>query len=108
MANTTGWTEDCAFIAFAFGDFNSLDFGANHAKIYRTSEGDRYNINLTPSLQDKTAEVPGGDGMYYFGTQHKQRDFTISYAFDKLHYEDIQELKKAFSGKEIKELCFSE
>lgn len=108
MANTTGWTDDCAFIAFAFGDFNSLDFGANHAKIYRTSEGDRYNINLTPSLQDKTAEVPGGDGMYYFGTTHKQKDFSVNYAFDRLRQEDIQELKKAFSGKEIKELCFSE
>jgi hypothetical protein len=84
MVNTSGWTDDSAFIAFAFGDFNSLDFGVNHAKIYRTSEGDRYNINLTPSLQDKTVEVPGEDGTYYFGTYHKQRDFSISYAFDNL------------------------
>jgi hypothetical protein len=68
------------FLAFSFNGKHSWD----DFHIYRTSDGDRYNENLTPTLTDKTAEVPGGDGMYYFGTTHKQRDFNISFAFDSL------------------------
>jgi hypothetical protein len=55
------------FLAFSFNGKHSWDdFG-----IYRVSDGNRYNENLSPTLTDKTAEVPGGDGMYYFGTYHK-------------------------------------
>ena len=69
---------DYDFIAFTFKNKHSYeDFG-----IIRTSDGDRYNFNLAPTMTDKTAEVPGGDGMYYFGTHHKQKDFNISFASD--------------------------
>jgi hypothetical protein len=54
---STAWTEGNDFIAFAFGDFDSKAKG-----IIRTSDGDRYNANLSPQLQDKTADIPGADG----------------------------------------------
>ena len=114
-----GWTYDDDFIAFAFGDFNSKFFYVQNPQetdaqkqiqggIIRTSDGDRYNMNLVPPMQDKTAEVPGGDGQYYFGTYHKPKVFDISFAFDYLTQDGLRKLKKAFAGKEMRELVFSE
>lgn len=96
-----------AFIAFSFGDFDSTSFGNNNDRIYRTIN-DRHNIELAPPMQDITAEVPGGDGQYYFGTFHKPKVFNIDFAFDKLTESGLVTLKKAFMGKELKELCFAE
>lgn len=92
------------FLAFSFNGKHSWD----DFHIYRTSDGDRYNENLTPTLTDKTAEVPGGDGMYYFGTTHKQKDFNISFAFDSLTEVQLKELKKWLNGKEMGDLWFQE
>ena len=95
---------DMDFLAFSFNGKHSWD----DFHIYRTSEGNRYNENLTPTLTDKTAEVPGGDGMYYFGTTHKQRDFNISFAFDRLTEIQLRELKRWLNGKEMGDLWFQE
>ena len=58
---------DYDFLGFSFAGKHSWDdFG-----LIRTSDGDRYNENLAPTMNDKTAEVPGGDGMYFFGSTHK-------------------------------------
>jgi hypothetical protein len=35
-------------------------------------------------MQDKTVQIPGGDGTYYFGSYYTQRQFTIPFAFDGL------------------------
>ena len=80
---------DMDFLAFSFGGKHSWDdFG-----IYRTINGDRYDESLSPALTDKTAEVPGGDGMYYFGTTHKQRNFNINFAFDNMSEEKFKEMR---------------
>ena len=52
-------TMDCDFIAFSFdGKHSYEDFG-----IYRISDAtEGYSSDLTTSLSDKTAEVPGMDG----------------------------------------------
>lgn len=99
MAYTTG--EE--FLFFSFGNFDS-----KNKNIYRVINGDRYNEHLAPQLQDKTAEVPGGDGQYFFGTHHKSKVFDVEFAFEDLKEADVRELKQIFSGKEIKELVFSE
>ena len=58
---------DYDFIAFSFDGLHSIeDFG-----IYRVSDGDRYNENLAPTMNDRTADNPARDGQYYFGTSHK-------------------------------------
>jgi hypothetical protein len=46
------------FLGFSYGGWHSI----HHAKIYRTADGSRYNINLIPTLTDKTADIPGADG----------------------------------------------
>jgi hypothetical protein len=101
MAGET-WTKDDGFLYFSFGEFDSKEYG-----IYRTIS-DRHNIELAPQMTDITADVSGGEGQYYFGTFHKSRTFTIDFAFDNLDEADLSNLKKAFQGKELKELCFSE
>jgi hypothetical protein len=61
--------EGTAFIGFTYNGQHSIDdFG-----IYRTSDGSRYNYNLIPQLNDKTADVPGGHGQYYFNSTYKNR-----------------------------------
>jgi predicted phage tail component-like protein len=99
--------DNCAkqeFLSFSFnGKHSYADFG-----IIRTSEGDRFNESVAPTMNEKTAEVPGGDGMYYFGTTHKQRNFNISFAFDSLTETKLRELKGWLNGKEMGDLWFSE
>ena len=97
-------TRDYDFIGFTYGDKHSIDdFG-----IYRTSDGDRYNDNLIPPLTDKTADIPGNDGRYYFSSHYKPRQFSIPIAFDSLTEVQYQQVRKWLSGKEIKELIFDE
>lgn len=97
-------TRDYDFIGFTYGGKHSIDdFG-----IYRTSDGNRYNINLIPQLNDKTADVPGSDGQYYFGSYYKTRQFSISIAFDSLSEELYSSVRNWLNGKEIQELIFDE
>lgn len=91
--------------------FVDFKFGANYASdfhLLRTSASSRYNDNLIPTLTDKTAEVPGGDGMYFFSTQHKQRQFTVNVAFDNVTESDLSNIRQWLNGKEIKDLIFDE
>ena len=80
---------DYDFIAFTYNNKHSVkDFG-----IYRTSNGDRYETNITPPMKDKIAEVPGGNGQYYFGTTYDKRDIPISFAFDRKTEKQKVEMK---------------
>lgn len=92
------------FIGFTYnGKHSYRDLG-----IYRTIDGSRYNDNLTATLTDKTSDVPGGNGQYYFGTTFKNRTFTVQFAFDSLNEVKLRELKKVFCGDGIYELIFDE
>ena len=54
------------------GDFTGFSFGNWHSSendsvtVLRVSDGDRYTEELHPEIKDRTAEVPGLDGEYYF------------------------------------------
>lgn len=91
------------YIGFTFNGVHSDALG-----IKRTSEGSRFNENLLPTVQDKTVQVPGGDGMYHFGSYYTQRQFNISYAFDALTEEQLARIKALFGDKKIHELIFDE
>lgn len=92
------------FIGFAYNGKHSYDdFG-----VYRTSDGSRYNDNLVPSMTDKTVDVPGGDGQYYFYTTHKNRQFSIPIAFDDLTEKKYREMRQWLDGKAIHDLVFDE
>ena len=68
-------------------------------KLAHVSEGDRYTNNLLPQGQDATADVPGGDGTYYFGSNFKYRQFDINFAFDELSESDLRKLRQVFSKR---------
>ena len=91
------------FIGFTYNGKHSSDLG-----IVRTSNGSRFDENLLPTMQDKTAQVPGGDGTYYFGSYYTQRQFSVSFAFDSLTEEQFAELKRLFGDKKIHDLIFDE
>lgn len=91
------------YIGFTFNGVHSSELG-----IKRTSEGSRFNESLLPTTQDKTVQVPGGDGMYYFGSYYTQRQFNISYAFDSLTEQQLSRIKAVFGDKKPHRLIFDE
>ena len=91
------------FISFSYNGIHSSDLG-----IVRVSDGSRFNEDLLPSSQDKTVQVPGGDGTYYFGSYFTQKPITLSYAFDRLTESQIEYIKELFGDKKIHPLVFDE
>ena len=91
------------FISFSYNGVHSSDLG-----IVRVSDGSRFNENLLPTSQDKTVQVPGGDGTYYFGSYFTQKPITLSYAFDGLTESQIEYIKMLFGDKKIHPLVFDE
>lgn len=91
------------FIGFSFNGHRSEELG-----IVRVSDGSRYNEDLVPTTQDKTVQVPGGDGFYYFGSNYTQRQFSINIAFDELAEKQLRELQQVFGTKELGKLIFDE
>lgn len=91
------------FIGFSFNEHRSESLG-----IVRVSDGSRYNEDLVPTAQDKTVQVPGGDGFYYFGSDYTQRQFSINIAFDELTEKQFRELQQVFGTKELGKLILDE
>ena len=91
------------FLGFTFGDDHSSSLG-----ITRVSGGDRYEEQLHPEIKDRTAEVPGLNGEYYFGSDFGPRPFDIEIAFDHLTEEQFRKLRTIFGTKQIKKLIFDE
>ena len=91
------------YLGFTFNGIHSSQLG-----IVRISEGSRFNENLLPIIQDKTVQVPGGDGSYFFGSYYTQRPFTIQFAFDKMTEAQFHRLKKWLGDKKVHELIFDE
>ena len=91
------------YIGFSYNGVHSSDLG-----IVRTSDGSRFNENLLPTMQDKTVQVPGGDGTYFFGSYFTQRQFSVSFAFDSLTEQQVARLRTHFGDKQIHDLIFDE
>lgn len=91
------------FIGFTFNGVHSSDMG-----IIRTSDGSRFNENLLPASTDKTVQIPGGDGTYYFGSNYTQRQISISIATDELTETQFRQLKQWLGDKQIHPLVFDE
>lgn len=91
------------FLGFTFGGYHSSDLG-----ITRVSGGDRYDEQLHPEIKDRTAEVPGVNGNYYFGSDFGPKQFDIEIAYDSLTEWQFRRLRQIFGTTEIKELIFDE
>lgn len=91
------------FLGFTFNGRHSSEFG-----IVRVSSSNRYEDKFLPTIKDITAEVPGGDGAYYFGSQYTKKDFSISIAFDSMSQEQFNEVAVWLGDQQIHELIFDE
>ena len=104
LGDTTSNIEvDTDFIGFTFNGKHSSELG-----IVRTSDGSRFNESLLPVISDKTVQVPGADGTYYFGSNYTHRVFDIPFAFDSLTEKQFQDLKRWLGDKKIHDLIFDE
>ena len=87
---------DFDFLAFSFNGKHSYD----DFKLYRVGDGDRYNTELAPQMNDITAEIPSADGMFFFGTTHNQKNFNINFVFEEISEEQLRGIKTWLNGKE--------
>lgn len=91
------------FIGFTFDGIHSSELG-----IIRTSEGSRFSENLFPTIQDKTTQIPGADGTFFFGSYYTQKQFTLPIAYDNMSEQQIRRLRSLFGDKKIHDLIFDE
>ena len=96
------------FTGFTFGDWHSSDSESGLVTVLRVSGGDRYEEELHPEIKDVTAEVPGMDGEYYFGSSYGPKKIDIEIAFDSLTEIQFRELRKVFGTKKQEKLIFDE
>lgn len=91
------------FLGFTFAGVRSEDLG-----FCRTSDGDRYEESLQPDVRDNTAEVPGMDGEYFFGSNYEPKQIEINIAFDSMTEEQFRRFQRHFGRKQQGELIFDE
>lgn len=91
------------FIGFSFNGIHSSELG-----LVRVSDGNRYEKNLFPAISDKTVQVPGRDGFYYFGSSYNIRELTIKVAFDNLEEKEFRTMVEHFKDKKPHFLWFDE
>lgn len=95
---------DYDFIGFTYNGKHSI----KDLNIYRTSDGNRYNETINPSINDKTIENTNGEMSMLVSSYYKTRSLSIPFAYDGLSREQINELKKVFDGKGVHDLIFDE
>lgn len=94
---------DNDFIGFTFNGVHSDELG-----IKRTSNGDRYVENITPTFRDVIQPAVGHDGAYLISSYAGPREFTVDFAFDHLTEEQLHKLSLVFDGLGVHELIFDE
>lgn len=93
------------------GDYMGFTYNGVHSSslgIVRVSDGSRFTENLLPIFQEKTVQVPGGDGTYYFGSHYTQNKFSIQFAFDAMTEKQLNDLKILLSDRKPHPLVFDE
>lgn len=83
------------YIGFTFNSIHSSDLN-----IIRVSNGSRYEKNLLPTFQDKTAIIDGGIGTFYWETNYTQKVFTIPIAFENVTEIQLRRLEEKMLGQQ--------
>lgn len=91
------------FLGFTYNNKHSKDFG-----IIRVISGNRMKEDLLPEITDITQNIEGADGLLYYGSNYKKRDFAIEYAFDGMTEAQKKALQKWLGDGQIHELEFDE
>ena len=94
---------DFEFLGFTFDGKHSSEFG-----LTVVSPGGLYQENMFASFEDKTIQVTGKEGVYYFGTEIRTKDLSVQLAFDHLTSENYRKIKQWLSPKKIGKLIFDE
>lgn len=93
------------------GDFTGFSFDGIHTSelgILRVSDGDRYEEELHPDIKDRTIEIPGNNGEYYFGSDYGTKEYSVSIAFDSMTEKQFRQMRRLFGTKKICRLIFDE
>lgn len=99
--NTSAIDND--FIGFSFNGVSSQSLG-----ISRVSDGSRYNEQMLPGFQDKSAQMPGSDYTLYWESFYNTKTWTIDIAFDHMTYQNMIDFRQTFHTKNLGELKFAE
>lgn len=99
----TPLAPNLSYIDFWFNGKHAREF-----KLYRVSDGNRYNANLTSSINDTTIDIPGRDGQLWFYAKYQPRKFTINYAFDSLTDSDVRAIRRWLNKDAYGDLIFTE
>lgn len=91
------------FISFTYNGVHSTDLGIVHV-----STSDRYTDSLLPTIQDKSVQVPGGDGTYFFGSYYTQRQITVNIAYDEITEERLRAIRRVFGDRKSHPLIFDD
>lgn len=92
-------------------DFCGFTFNGIHTSelnIIRVSNGSRYNETLSPSFQDKTAQIEGGDGILFWDSYYGSNPFSVQIAFDNLSEAQLRRLRQVYCAKAIGEFIYDE
>lgn len=92
-----------SFIGFTFGNRHSSQLG-----IFRTSNSNRYETILSPSMTDIVTGLDTTDGQYYWGTTYSKKDIPISFAFYGMSDTQITQLKQILNDKKLHPLILDE
>lgn len=95
------YVED--FVGFSFNGVHSSSLN-----IVRTSDGDRFDRNLSPDFDATTVEVKGMDKTLYFGSHYKKNDMTINIAFDSVTESQLRRINALFSDTNVRPIVFDE
>lgn len=97
------------FVGFSYaGDHGEYLHSIRDLGIYRTSNSNRFTVNLGANRKLVTAEIPGGDGSFYFGFNKTEMPIDITFAFDCLTELQITRLRTVFSKDACGGLIFDE
>ena len=95
------------FLGFTF-IINGTLYKSQDLGITRVSDGDRYKDSLVPEIEDKTVEIPGLDGAYFYGSNFKTRTISLSIAFDEVTEQQLRTMRQVFGYRHTGELIFDE
>ena len=93
------------------GDFLGFYFNGIHSSklgITRVASGDRYKDTLIPSFEDKSVDIPGNDGSYYYGMYYQPRTFSVEFATDEVTESQLIQMRRIFGTRKMHQLIFDE
>jgi hypothetical protein len=91
-----------AFISFTFGDKKIEDFG-----LIATTVDNRLNRENLPDHEDYTTEYRMLHGQFYWGSNYKARELTLTLATDSMTQYQLDAFKQWFEPGEIRELVLA-